>query len=108
LGSSVTVLLTNLCSYFNSLNTPTFDLSAAGLLADVAKNSSVAAPSTSDTGILHTGAVAWLRLMDAKGLSKGVSNVYRVITAGGNPQTCDVSGAGTGSVPYTAFYWFFE
>ncbi|TPX06725.1 uncharacterized protein E0L32_002221 [Thyridium curvatum] len=93
--------------FFDTAGVPTFDLSAPGLLGKVAKTGGVAAPATADKGILSTGAVDWLQLKN-NGNSKGITLVYRVITAGGNPQACSVSGApGAGSVPYTAFYWFY-
>lgn len=100
--------------FFDSTGTPVFDLDASGLKASVAKVGSVAAPKDADRGVLDTGAVAWLKLADNdKGESKGVNLVYRVQTAGGNPEACaEVSGQGEGqgtqSVPYTTFYWFYE
>ncbi|KAK0720935.1 hypothetical protein B0H67DRAFT_483667 [Lasiosphaeris hirsuta] len=95
--------------YFDKDGTPTFDLSEAGLKASVVKQTSAPVPVGADPGPLGTGAVAWLLLKDSeKGLSNGVSVVYRVITAGGNPESCSTTGLGsTTSVPYTAFYWFF-
>lgn len=93
--------------FFNAGGVPNFDLSAAGLYASVAKAASVNAPAGADPGILATGAVAWLRLNDTGG-SKGVSAVYRVLTAGGAAEPCAKSGAGIGSVPYSAFYWFYN
>ena len=56
---------------------------------------------------VYTGAVGWLALKDSgKGVSKGVSFMYRVITAGGKPQSCS-KGEATFSVPYAAAYWFY-
>ncbi|KAL2021828.1 hypothetical protein VTK56DRAFT_6602 [Thermocarpiscus australiensis] len=88
---------------------PLFDLTAAaGLKASVNKLDGVDAPGAADKGVLGTGAVQWLRLGDSgKGLSVGLSEVYRVVTAGGNPQACAVAGAGGQSVPYAAYYWFY-
>lgn len=62
--------------------------------------------------MLETGAVDWLELSDnGRGLSKGVSTVYRVVTAGGVAQACSASGANANgtvfSVPYVAQYWFY-
>lgn len=86
-----------------------FDLDASGLKASVVKGGNVNAPQDADKGVLATGAVAWLRLTDSgKGQSKGVNLVYRVLTAGGNAEGCAVAGTGVQSVPYTAFYWFYE
>lgn len=95
--------------YFDSAGTPTFDLTQkAGLLASLKKTDNVKAPTGADAGILKTGAVDWLRLVDnGKGVSKGLSAVFRVVTAGGSAEPCSLSGAGSGSVPYTAQYWFY-
>lgn len=95
--------------YFDKDSTPTFDLFKAGLKASVVKQTSTPVPAGADAGPLGTGAVAWLLLKDSeKGLSNGVSLVYRVITAGGNPELCKDTGLGSvTSVPYTAFYWFY-
>jgi len=96
--------------YFDSEKLPMFDLSAIGLAANVAKNDSVDAPPTADSGTMGTGAVTWLKLHEAgKGRSVGLNWVYRVITAGGVGESCEVIEPGTvGSVPYTAFYWLYE
>lgn len=100
--------------YFDAQGSPTFDLSASadGLVLSGTKISSVAAPTSADAGRLSTGAVAWLQLGDnGRGLSNGVTNVYRVVTAGGAAEACSVSGANTAgqvfSVPYVAEYWFY-
>ncbi|KAK3388400.1 hypothetical protein B0T20DRAFT_397913 [Sordaria brevicollis] len=123
--------LTNLANYpslkyaghhfFDNTGTPIFDLDVSGLKASVTKIGNVAAPKDADRGVLDTGAVAWLKLVDnKKGESKGVNLVYRVQTAGGNPEGCVVADGGNGkekrglgvgetqSVPYTTFYWFYE
>jgi len=95
--------------YFDKDGRPTFDLKASsGLLGSVSKVDVVAAPPTAEKGILGTGAVQWLGLPDnGLGIGVGVSKVYRVVTAGGVAQACSVSGAGSGSVPYSAQYWFY-
>ncbi|KAJ4396625.1 hypothetical protein N0V93_000846 [Gnomoniopsis smithogilvyi] len=100
--------------YFDSLGAPTFDLSASTdkLFFSGAKIGDVKAPTDADKGVLATGAVDWLELGDnGRGLSEGVSNVYRVVTAGGVAEACSVSEANpTGqvfSVPYVAQYWFY-
>ena len=94
--------------YFDAAGAPTFDLTTANLLASVGKSGGCKAPATADKGILGTGAVDWLQLKDnGKGISRGVSFVYRVITAGGVSQKCADLAAPKGSVPYTAFYWFY-
>jgi hypothetical protein len=94
--------------YFDNSGTPTFDLSEAGLKANVVKLAGAPVPVGADAGTLGTGAVAWLQLGDSgKGLSVGLNQVYRVITAGGVAEACSVTGESVTSVPYTAFYWFY-
>ncbi|KAK3900775.1 hypothetical protein C8A05DRAFT_35584 [Staphylotrichum tortipilum] len=94
--------------FFDIDGVPVFDLTAAGLKATVHKITALNAPATADKGITGTGAVAWLQLDDTgAGLSKGVTTVYRVITAGGAGKACSVAGVGPQSVPYTTYYWFF-
>lgn len=99
--------------YFDANSSPTFDLAAAaGLFFSGAKTGDVKAPADADKGILDTGAVDWLQLGDnGRGLSEGVSIVYRVETAGGVAEACSVSGANAAgevfSVPYAAQYWFY-
>ncbi|KAI1466270.1 uncharacterized protein F4812DRAFT_101748 [Daldinia caldariorum] len=94
--------------FFDAANTPTFDLSGAddGELFKGKKDAGVPAPSDADKGVdPATGAVDWLRLSD-KGASTGISLVYRVLTAGGNPEACTEAGQ-TQSVPYAAQYWIY-
>ena len=94
--------------YFDASGVPTFDLSGAGLFGSMSKTGDVKAPSTAGAGILDTGAVDWLQLTaSTNGLSKGIKQVYRVTTVGGVSASCGVIDAEAGSVPYTAFYWFF-
>ncbi|KAL2152726.1 hypothetical protein VTH82DRAFT_5910 [Thermothelomyces myriococcoides] len=102
--------------YFDAEGVPVFDLSAGAgtgtgptaLRAAVAKTESVPAPESADRGIMNTGAVAWLRLDDnGLGYSQEVAVVYRVLTAGGGPQVCSVTGEGVHSVPYATYYWFY-
>ncbi|CAN8105896.1 unnamed protein product [Discula destructiva] len=100
--------------YFDAQSSPTFDLSASEqrLFFSGAKSGDVKAPSTADKGLLATGAIDWLQLSDnGRGLSSGVTTVYRVVTAGGVAQLCSVSGPNPAgqvlSVPYVADYWFY-
>lgn len=94
--------------YFDGTGTPMFDLSAVGLKASVVKKDAVDAPKDAYKGPLGTGAVAWLQLVESgKGLSQGLSEVYRVITAGGAAKACSVAGKGLQSVPYTTYYFFY-
>lgn len=94
--------------YFDGAGTPTFDLTEAGLRASAGKTGEAVAPANADKGPLKTGAIKWLQLTDTgKGLSKGVTLVYRVITAGGVAEACATTGQGLASVPYSALYWFY-
>ncbi|KAI2618227.1 hypothetical protein GGR54DRAFT_191535 [Hypoxylon sp. NC1633] len=95
--------------FFDNANTPTFDLSGAddGELFKGKKDAGISAPADADKGEDPvTSAVDWLRLSD-KGTSTGVSLVYRVLTAGGNPEHCTVAGQ-TQSIPYAAQYWIYS
>ncbi|KAI1371149.1 hypothetical protein F4677DRAFT_436491 [Hypoxylon crocopeplum] len=94
--------------FFDEAGTPTFDLSGAGdgELFKGKKDAGVSAPADADKGAdPETGAVDWLRLSD-KGTSTGVSLVYRVLTAGGNPEPCTEAGQAQ-SIPYAAQYWVY-
>ncbi|KAH7148465.1 hypothetical protein EDB81DRAFT_792327 [Dactylonectria macrodidyma] len=90
--------------YFNAAGVPVFDLSVSSDLLIAKKLDAIAAPASADPGPDGTGAVAWLQLGDAGG-SKGVSYVYRVLTAGGNSHGC--TKAGDDSTSYTTMYWFY-
>jgi hypothetical protein len=91
--------------YFGSDGTPTFDLSSIGDILFCKKIASVNAPANADVGPDGTGAVPWLMLTD-NGSSVGLSQVYRVVTAGGKaPATCPDTNLI--SVQYAAEYWFF-
>ena len=94
--------------YFDAAGDPTFDLIEADLKAVVKKAGEANVPANADKGVLSTGAVKWLLLDDNnKGGSKGLTAVYRVITAGGVSDGCTKAGEGFHSVPYTAQYWFY-
>lgn len=93
--------------YFDTNGTPMFDLNRVELKASVIKLDDAPAPANADKGPLKTGAVAWLQLGDSrKGLSQGLSQVCKVITAGGAGQSYSIAGPGKHSIPYTTFYWF--
>ncbi|KAI1842081.1 hypothetical protein JX265_013924 [Neoarthrinium moseri] len=92
--------------YFDASGTPTFDVYGAGVLFKGAKLHNVKAPSTADAGIMNTGAVDWLQLND-KGFSVGLTETYRVVTAGGNPLAC-TEAQQSFSVPYASQYWFYD
>ncbi|KAI1496331.1 hypothetical protein F5X99DRAFT_75154 [Biscogniauxia marginata] len=104
--------------YFDGANVPTFDLSSGDAsstgtgtetmtseLFKGKRDEGVPAPEDADRGLDDTGAVDWLRLSD-KGGSRGISLVYRVLTAGGAPSACIEAGQAQ-SVPYTAMYWMY-
>jgi hypothetical protein len=94
--------------YFDSAGTPTFNLSTVNKIGFVGKAASVNAPALAHKGPAGTGAVPWLQLNKKIGYtSVGISQIYRVETAGGNPElTCTV--AGVMSIPYGAEYWFYN
>lgn len=97
--------------YFDGGGVPTFDLYAdgSGDLFCGKKLQNVKAPAGADKGVLGTGAVDWLQLGDnGKGLTHGISLVYRVTTAGGVGEACTLGQGGDGSVPYAAQYWFYS
>ena len=101
------------CHFFDAGGAPSFDLrggtGAEGLYDRTTKKDGVAAPAAADKGILSTGAVDWLRLVDdGTGVGVGISSVYRVSTAGGDAEACTVTGVGSQSVAYTAMYWFYD
>ncbi|KAH7358179.1 hypothetical protein B0T11DRAFT_100650 [Plectosphaerella cucumerina] len=93
---------------FDAGTVPTFftgeDEAEAELLIKAKLLQKVSAPQGADPGPVGTGAVAWLQLGDA-GNSRGLSTVYRVVTAGGTAQPC-VDDAPQ-SVPYTTYYWLY-
>ena len=92
---------------FNAAGQPTFDLGSIGLLV-AKKVADIPAPADASPGTNHQGfgAVDWLSLVDAGG-SKGLSEVYRVVTAGGKaPPTCAGQKANI-EVQYAALYWFY-
>ncbi len=91
--------------YFAADGTPTFSLSAIGDILSCKKIASVNAPVSANNGPDGTGAVPWLMLED-KGGSGGLSQVYRVVIAGGKaPATC--LDTNLISIQYAAEYWFF-
>ncbi|KAK6199864.1 mitogen activated protein kinase 2 [Pestalotiopsis sp. IQ-011] len=93
--------------FFDAALTPTFDLyNADDLLFKGAKLNGVKAPASADPGLLNTSAVDWLQLGD-KGASIGLTEVYRVVTAGGGALACEEAGQ-VFSVPYASQYWFYD
>lgn len=96
--------------YFTAAGVPTFDLYTIGEKLSSVKVASIPAPATANVGPAGTGAVAWLKL-DDQGGSVGLKEVYRVVTAGGNPPaSCAgvvLEAGGVFSVQYAAEYWFY-
>lgn len=92
--------------FFDASLVPTFDLTGAGLLFSGAKSGAIKAPTTADAGLLATGAVDWLQLTNS-GASVGLTQAYRVVTAGGVAVACTAANE-TFSVPYAAQYWFYS
>jgi len=103
--------------YFAADGTPTFNLTGApatdggNMVLFAAKTGTVNAPADAPLGPDGTGAVAWLQL-EAKTavvaeMSVGLKEVYRVETAGGNPEAL-CSSAEVMTVDYAAEYWFFD
>ncbi|KAI9849803.1 MAG: hypothetical protein M1837_000015 [Sclerophora amabilis] len=93
--------------YFDAGAAPVFDLSCsnAGLLRGK-KLATIPAPANAGLGQKGEPAVDWLKLGDAGG-SVGVTEVYRVETAGGTaPKTCEGLSQEI-QVQYTAQYWFY-
>lgn len=92
---------------FLSDATPTFDLNAVGKILYAKRLNGTSAPTNAPKGPAGTGAVDWLQLAaKTTYTSVGLSMVYRVETAGGNPPaTCTTTGVI--SMQYAAEYWFY-
>ncbi|KAI1434198.1 malate dehydrogenase [Xylaria sp. CBS 124048] len=86
--------------YFKG-SVPTFSLNDDAEVLSVQKVQGVPAPANADHGLGNEGAVDWLLLADNSG-----NDVYRVLTAGGDPTACEKVGE-TQSVQYAAMYWFY-
>ena len=94
--------------FFDAAGHPNFDLTAVGAQLVAKKVAAAPAPTGADPGPSGSGAVPWLYLTDAGlGTSFGVSNVYRLETAGGNPPTSCINSPASFEVPYAAEYWFY-
>ncbi|PBP28878.1 malate dehydrogenase [Diplocarpon rosae] len=98
--------------YFTNTTTPEFNLNTVGLDLGVApcqKNASVPAPvgATKGQADLGFGTVPWLKLSTRSGATGGLSEVYRVNTAGGNPPTSCIGQPAAFEVQYAAEYWFY-
>jgi hypothetical protein len=94
--------------YFNLAGTLTFNLFTMNKVGFVRKTASINALASASKGPAGTRAVPWLQLNKKTDYTSiGISQVYYVETAGGNPElTCTV--AGVMSIPYGAEYWFYN
>ena len=93
--------------YFDATGVPTFDLGSTGLLRGGVA-ASIPAPANASRGPDNqgVGAVTWLDLADVGG-SRGLSQGYRVETAGGRqPVSCSGQPEDI-EVQYAAQYWFY-
>lgn len=93
----------------NGKNVPTFDIYTKGAFLSAQKIGDVPAPAGSPQGNTSEPAVDWLFLpSDGTSRTHGLSEVYRINTAGGNadPSKC-AEGIETFSVKYAAEYWFY-
>ncbi|KAM3456499.1 hypothetical protein MY3296_001778 [Beauveria thailandica] len=93
--------------YFTAAGVPFFDLGDEGQIP-CAKNASADAPDTSTIGRTGEPAVPWLRLLATKDATKGLSEVFRVSTAGGSPPATCKDRTGPFQVEYSAEYWFWS
>lgn len=93
--------------YFTSSGTPFFNLGELGQLP-CSKNASADAPATAAVGQKGDKAVAWLRLLATKDATNGLSEVFRVSTAGGSPPATCKDLSGPFQVQYSAEYWFWS
>lgn len=97
--------------FFNAAGKPTFDLTGGSPPARLTakKVAAVPAPAGSYAGAQNEGAVPWLYLTDSgQGLSfGGITDVYRVETAGGAAPANCAGMAGAFEVQYAAEYWFY-
>ncbi len=97
--------------FFNNANPsrPVFQIGDNIIFAKRAEGvSQCDAPEQAFDGVRNEGAVAWLRLVDAGG-SRGFSEVFRVVTAGGKPPaTCGGRDQKASfEVRYSTQYWLY-
>jgi hypothetical protein len=98
--------------FFASINgagVPSFDIYNGDFLS-AQKIGDVPAPAGAYAGQNGVGAVDWLFLpQDGSGQSVGLTEVYRINTAGGSPSPTQCStGVSQFSVKYAAEYWLYE
>ena len=98
--------------YFGSVNgagVPFFDIYSGDFLSAQKTGDIPAPPDAFDGGANGHGAIDWLFLpSDGSSRTSGLSEVYRINTAGGNadPAGCS-SGDAVISYKYSAEYWFY-
>ena len=92
--------------YFDTGMNPTFDLGSLGFIT-AKKVGDIKAPANATLGPNGSKAVDWLQLSNKAGSNTtGISEVYRVETAGGSaPASCNTTGDVV--VQYAAQYWFY-
>jgi hypothetical protein len=111
--SPVTVGLTAVGShYFDAQGVPNFDLKAYSLYlkgATLASTTPAQVPAYSGLPIPSTAPVAWLYLGAKPGDAGtvGLTNAYRVETAGGSPPATCAGIVGNFTVQYSAIYAFY-
>jgi hypothetical protein len=94
--------------FFSASGVPTFDLTRLSLYFSGKKTASVPAPPNAAKGQDGSAAVPWLQLQDnGAGLSHGISEAYRVETAGGSAPASCASMPAAFQVQYSAQYWFY-
>ena len=94
--------------FFDGAGTPVFNLSLVNKILYGVKIADIKAPQSANKGPAGTGAVDWLELESKAGYeSVGLSLVYRVDTAGGEP-FANCTAAGISTVEYAGLYWFYD
>ena len=94
--------------YFTAAGVPTWNLSSVDKLLYGSRVANIPAPAGADPGPQGYGAVDWRALTAVAG-SVGLTEVYRVETAGGNPPAnCSGFEGTTVLVQYAAMYWFYN
>ncbi|KAL1969129.1 hypothetical protein VTN77DRAFT_383 [Rasamsonia byssochlamydoides] len=89
--------------YFRDSTTPFFDFRPFGHPEWIAAKSEESVPAPANISI--DGSVAWLKLGYKDGC--GIKEVYRVVTAGGDPPSTCKGQPQTIQVDYAAEYWFY-
>ncbi|WYZ46514.1 hypothetical protein EsH8_IX_000739 [Colletotrichum jinshuiense] len=96
---------------FTGTGVPLFKLETEGQRigdAYCAKNGSMPAPVTAQTGQHGEAAVAWLKLRTIEPSTGGLQEVYRIHTAGGSPPASCKDQPSAFEVQYATQYWFYS